>query len=152
MSQQFFEGQASLRRMPPFQQFIDRGVRRRSMNVDQGLAQRGHARIGQYGGRQPILELARRGLVEREPHQLTQPPLSHALGGRIDGREVILRRPGGRRVDAAILGMDDLQTRGSAPRLAETADAHAARQAGLLLRREVEESQRQETRAVRDLA
>ena len=56
------------------------------------------------------------------------------------------------RIDAPILGMHDFKSGGTAPHFAETADARAAREPRLLLRREVKESQREEARAVADLA
>ena len=56
------------------------------------------------------------------------------------------------RIHAPVFRMHELQALGAAARLAVTAHARAARQALLLLRREIEESQSEETRTVGDPA
>ena len=65
---------------------------------------------------------------------------------------ILGRDCGARRIDAPIFRMHDLQSLGAAARLAEAADARAARQALLLLRGEIKEAQRQKPRAVGDPA
>src|ERR1700720_1737237 len=53
-------------------------------------------------------------------------------------------------VDPSIFRMHEFQSLGSAARLAEATNARAARQAVLLLHREIKETQRQKSRAVGD--
>ena len=55
-------------------------------------------------------------------------------------------------IDTPILRVHELQALGPAARLAETAHMRAARQTLLLLGGEVKEAQRQESRAIRNLA
>ncbi len=56
------------------------------------------------------------------------------------------------RVAAAIFRMHDLQSARPAPRLAEAADPHAARQPSFLLGAEIKEPQRQKSGAIGDAA
>ena len=120
------------------------------MHVLQGLAQRRQLRVREHRGGQPVLELARGRLVEREAHQLTQPSLGESFGAGIDRRQMLFGA--GRRgpIDAPIFGVHDFQALGAAAHFAEAAYAGAARQPFLLLRGEIKESQREETRAVAD--
>ncbi len=57
-----------------------------------------------------------------------------------------------RRIDPPVFGMHDLESLRPAPHLAKTADAHAASEACLLLRREIKKTQRQKARAIADPA
>ena len=52
------------------------------MHIEQRVAQRGQVRIGQYGRRQPILDVAGARLIERHADQHAQAPLGHAFGQR----------------------------------------------------------------------
>ena len=142
--QQFLECQTALRRMPISHQQIHGRIGGRPVNVQQRIAQRGQARIGEQRRRQPILGILGAGLVQRQFDQQAQPSLGHAFRHRIDRREMFLGRLGRVRIHAPVFRMHELQTLGTAPRLAETTHAGAARQALLLLRREIKKSQRQE--------
>ena len=151
MSQQFLEREPPLGRVAPVEQEIHRRVRRRPVHVLQRFAQARQPQIGEDGRRQPILDLAGVDLLQCHAHQLAQPPLGDPLGAGVYGREVLV---GDRRlpIDAAIFRMHHLQAFRTAANLAEAADARAARQPQLLLSREVEEPQRQRSRAVADSA
>ena len=66
------------------------------MHVEQRIAQRRQPRTLEHRGGQPILEVVRRGLIQRQADQLPQPTLRNAFGGGINRREMIFRRFGGR--------------------------------------------------------
>ncbi len=91
-------------------------------------------------------------LIERHADEQAQTSLSHAFGQGINRREVIFGGGGSVRIDPPIFGMHDFQAHRSAARLAEAADARAARQAILLLRGKVKETQGQKAGTIRDPA
>ncbi len=122
------------------------------MHVEQRFAQGGQSRIRQHGQRQPILEVAGSGLLERHADQHPQAPLSHAGGGGVDGREMIFGDLRGLGIDPPVFRMHHLQTLEAAARFAETAYPHAASEGVLLLSGEIEKPQRQEAGAVANSA
>src|ERR1700676_4711088 len=65
---------------------------------------------------------------------------------------MLFRRLRCMRVHTPIFRMHELQSLGAAARLAETTHPRAAREALLLLRREIEKTQRQKARTIGDLA
>ena len=141
MRQQFLECQAALRRVPISHQQIHGRIGGRAVHIQQRVAQRGQARIGEQRRRQPILGILRARLVQRQFDQQAQPSLGHAFSHGIDRREMFFGRLRRVRIHAPVFRMHELQALGAAARLAVTAHARAARQALLLLRREIEESQ-----------
>ena len=152
MSQQFLERQAALRRMAITHQQLHGRIGRRAMHVQQCLAQRRQARIGEQCRRQPIHGILRARLLQRQLDQQPQPSLRHALCHGIDRCEMFLGKLRGVWIHAPVFRMHELQTLRSLARFAEAAHARAARQALLLLGREIKKSQGQETRSVGDAA
>ena len=95
----------------------------------------------------------RAAVVQRRRDELAQASLGKALRGWIDGREMQLRGIRGHaRIDPPVLRMDELEARRCASRFAITAHPRATGERRLLCPREMEEPERQETRAVSDPA
>ena len=124
-------------------------VRRRTMRVAQRRLERQQRPAAAHRGIDAIDEPAGQ-LRERERGELPQPTLLHALGGRIDRRQALGRGRGRVRLCAPVLRMHHLETRRARAHLAEATQPRAARERGLLRRREMEEAQGQEAGAVRD--
>jgi hypothetical protein len=122
------------------------------MHILQGVAQGRQAGIGQHRGGQPVLCAGGVRLVERHTDEQAQPRLGHSFGPGINRRQMILGRTLGMRIDPPIFRVHDFQARGTATRLAEAANARAARETVLLLRGEMEKTQSQKAGAVADFA
>jgi hypothetical protein len=122
------------------------------VHVAQCFAQRGKTRIGENRRRQPILGIIGAGPIERQADEQAQASLGHPFGARINWREMLFRGLVRIGVDAAVFRMHEFQALRAAARLAEAAHARAARQTLLLLGGEVEKTQRQESRTIRNLA
>jgi hypothetical protein len=91
------------------------------------------------------------GFVQRQLDQRAQPRLWHPLGGGVDRSQHLLER----RVflaDAAIFGVDDLESKRAAPDLTEATDAGATSQICLLRTGEIEETKCERPGAVSDAA
>ncbi len=150
MREELLEREPPLRRMAPIEKQIDRRVGGRTMDVLQGLPQSRQLRALEERGGQPVRQILGGRLLERGPDELAEPALSEALGRGIDRGQVLIGARRGRSVGAPVLGVHHLEARRSAAHFAETADAHAAREAFALPCREMKESQREKARAVGD--
>ena len=100
--------------------------------------------------RQPVRQLAVADRGERLRGQVAEASLLDAFGDRVDRRQDILDRLRVGRVRIPVFGMHDLGPVLAAPHLAEAAQPRPAHKLLLLGAAEVEEAQRQETRAVRE--
>ncbi len=118
------------------------------MHVIERLEERRQRAVAQRLLWQPIRDPAFLALRQRELGEPAQATLLHAFRGRIHGRQRL-----GQLLavadDDAVLGMHDLEAERAASDVAEAAHAHAARERGLLARREMKESQREKARTVR---
>ena len=147
--EQFLEREPSLRRMGT-------GRERRELGPDGRLVQefqrgtqfRQLHRSAQFA-RQVIDERGVGRGFERTAHQRAQPSLRDAFGCRIDRRQRLRERfiAG---ADAAIFGMHDFEPERTTAHFAVATQASAARQAGALRVREMEEPERERTGAVAD--
>ncbi len=120
MGEQFFEGQAMLRPVTAFGEFVQIGIRRWSVQVADRLVQRAQVIVAAQLFRQPVGQAVRAEPCQRLLGELAQALLSQTFGGGVDGRQGLLDR---RRlaVQGAVFGVVDFQPRGARAGFAETA-------------------------------
>ncbi len=148
LREQFLEGQAALRGMAAIlQQFEARG-RRRAVQELQRFAQTRHVHFMLQFGRQQVRQLAVGERRERLRGQVPEAALLDALSRGIHRRQRIHDRLLVRRIGQPVFRVHDLESDRTAADFAEAAQPRAARKLLLLGGGEIEEPQRQETRAV----
>ncbi len=148
MGQQFFEGQAQLRPVPAFGQFLDVGIRRRPVQVADRLVERAKLVVAGQFRRQPVGQAAGAEHGQGLLAQLAQALLGEALGSRVDRRQGLLHRNRLVAVQRAVFRMVDLQARGTRPDFAVAAQVGAALETVLLRLAEMVEAQAQGAAAV----
>src|SRR5688572_9729562 len=124
------------------EQLAQVSVSRGPVHHRERIEQRWQLKTAEHCGWNPVDDARAAGLVQRELYERSKPRLRHALGGRVDRCQDFLERRGVL-LDAAILGVDDLEAERPAAHFAEAADARAAREIRLLRARKIEEAQRQ---------
>ena len=148
MGEQLLEGEPSLCGMPAFFEFVKLCVRWRAMQELKRFAQRGELQfVADFPG-QPVRQLAVADRGERLRGEVAQPSLLDALGDRIDRREYALNCLRVGRIRVLVFGVDNFGPVLAAAHLAEAAKPRAAHELLLLRAAEMEEAQRQESRAV----
>ena len=149
VGQQLLEREASLARVRACQQPPDVGVGWGPVQVADGVGQRRQAELVDRAGRQQLVGRVLRHAAQRLVGQVPQPALLYALGRGVDGGQRIRCRAA-LLSQQAVFGMNHLEAGAALANLAEAVDAHADLELCLLLAREMEEAQRQLTRAVAD--
>ncbi|MCY1343326.1 hypothetical protein D9M69_293410 [compost metagenome] len=148
MGQQFLEGQALLGPVLALGELFQVGVRRRPVQVADGLVERAEVEVaGQLPG-QPVRQAVGAEARQGELAEAAQALLGEAFGGGVDGRQGLLHR--GRFVAAqgAVLRVVDLQASGAGTDFAVAAQLGPALEAVLLRLAEVEEAQAERPAAV----
>ena len=148
MGQQFLEGQAVLRPMPAFGQLVEVGIRRRPVQVAQGLVERRQLMLAGQFGRQPIGQAVGAEARQRLLAELAQALLGQALGGRVDRRQGLFHGDRFATAEGAVFRVVDLQAGGAGAHLAVAAHQGAAFQPLFLRLAEVVEAQRQGAAAI----
>ncbi len=148
--QQFFHGQAVLRRVVALHQRFDVRVGGRAVNEAHRVGQGGQPQVAGHGLGQQFLELQRPGMqgLERLVRQADPGVLTDTFGRRVDRRQPVRhgRLPAGG--ETLVAGVHHLQSLVAGAHLAETADFRAAGELLFLVRPEMEETQRDPAGAV----
>src|SRR5690606_18841864 len=148
MGEQLLEGQALLRPVLSLGQLRQVGIRRRPVQIAQGLGQWPESILFSQLRRQPVRQAmraqARQGLLT----ELAQTLLGQPFGRRVDGRQALLYRS---RLVAAlrtVFRVVDFQAGGAGTHFAIAAQGRTALKAILLRLTEMEETQAERAAAI----
>src|SRR3977135_1992874 len=128
MSETFLECKTALRGMAASGQHRDLRLPRSTMNKAESILERRQPKRFHDIRRNPVTHRSRIQVLKRLADESPQAALPENTGARIDGCQRFLE---GRRLlgHPTILGMDDLQPKGSAAHTTETTEPRAARHA-----------------------
>jgi hypothetical protein len=143
---ELLEREPALRGVAPFQQRVDIGVGRRTMDVAQGLAQRRELESAPQRRGQQLERFVGRQREQRLGDQRRDAPLRDALDHRIDRRQRAIDRHA--LGDALVARVHHLEPARAEACLAVAADPRARRERVGLRTAEMEEAQRERRAAV----